>query len=111
MGCPNGFLQEAVRLDPNYAVAHIGLSFTLVRNVWLAASESPQETLTAAMKEAQKAIELDNSSAEAQTAVSNVFLLLHQHDKAIEVAQQAVRLNPDSVSRQIFSCLGSELYF
>ena len=36
------------------------------------------------MKEAQRAVELDNSSAEAQGAVGQVFLLLRQHDKAIE---------------------------
>ena len=104
-------LQEAVRLDPNYAMAHIALSYTLAREVWLGASESPQETLANAMKEAQRAIELDNSSAEAQTAVSNVFLLLHQHDKAIEVAQQAVRLNPDSVSAIFFLAMALNYSF
>ncbi len=104
-------LQEALRLDPNYASTHIALSYTLAREVWLCASESPQETLADAMKEAQKAVELDNSSAEAQTAVSNVFLLLHQHDKAIEVAQQAVKLNPDSVSAMFFLALSLNYSF
>jgi adenylate cyclase len=82
-------LQEAVRMDPNYASAHIALSYTLAREVWLCASESPQKTLADAMKEAQKAVELDNSSADGQAAVSNVYLLLHQNNKAIEVADQA----------------------
>jgi adenylate cyclase len=104
-------LQEALRLDPNYASAHIALSYTLAREVWLCSSESPQETLSDAMKEAQRAIELDNSSAEAKTAVSNVFLLLHQHDKAIEVAQQAVRLNPDSVSAIFFLAMSLNYSF
>ena len=104
-------LQEAVRLDPNYAAAHIALSYTLARDVWLCASESPQETLTDAMKEAKKAVELDNSSAEAQTALSNVFLLLHQHDKAIEVAQQAVKLNSDSVNPRFFLALALNYTF
>ena len=53
------------------------------------------------MKEAQRAIELDNSSAEAQAAVSHVFLLLRQHDKAIESGERAVRLDPNS-ARAIF---------
>ncbi len=93
---------EAVRLDPNYPMAHIVLSRALAQEVWLGASESPQETLANAMKEAQKAIELDSSSAEAQAAASNIFLLLHQHDKAIEVAEQAVRLNPNNASAIFF---------
>ena len=102
-------LEEAIRLDPNYAAAHIELSYTLAREVWLGASESPQETLANAMKEAQRAVELDNSSSEALTAMSNVFLLLRQYDKAIEVAEQAVRLNPNSVSAIYF--LASSLNF
>jgi adenylate cyclase len=88
-------LQEAVRLDPNYAMAHTQLSLAIAQEVWLGVSESPPETLSNAMKEAQRAVELDNSSAEAQAAAGNVFLLLHQPDKAIEVEQRAVRLDPN----------------
>jgi adenylate cyclase len=90
-------LEEAVRLDPNYALAHIDLSCALAADVWLGASDSPPETLAQAMKEAQRAVELDGSSAEAQAAVSYVFLLLHQHDKAIAAAERAMRLNPNSL--------------
>jgi adenylate cyclase len=89
-------LQETVRLDPNYPMAHSYLSAMLAQQVWFGASESPQETLANAMKEAQRAAELDNSSAEAQGAVSQVFLLLGQHDKAIENGERAVRLDPNS---------------
>jgi tetratricopeptide (TPR) repeat protein len=45
---------------------------------------------------AQKAVELDRSSAEAHAAVSRVFLQMRQHDKAIEFGERAVRLNPNS---------------
>ncbi len=93
--------QEAVRLDPNYAQAHIALSFALMQEFVQGTSESPQETLSNAMKSAQRAIELDNSSADAQAALSQVFLLLRQHDKAIEIGERAVRLDPNS-ARAIF---------
>ncbi|MGA8572605.1 MAG: adenylate/guanylate cyclase domain-containing protein [Desulfobaccales bacterium] len=93
---------EAVRLDPNYPMAHIVLSRALAQEVWLGASESPQETLANAMKEAHRAIDLDSSSAEALAAAANIFLLLHQHNKAIEVAEQAVRLNPNNASAIFF---------
>jgi tetratricopeptide (TPR) repeat protein len=85
-----------VRLDPNYAQAHIDLSFMLQKEVWLSASESPRETLSNAMKLAQRALELDNSSAEAQAAVSDIFLLLGQHAKAIESGELAVKLDPNN---------------
>ncbi len=94
--------EEAVRLDPNYAMAHIVLSMEIAKEVWLGASESPPETLAKAMKEARRAVELDNSSAEALAAVGNVFLLLHQPDKAIEVEQRAVRLDPNSARALYF---------
>ena len=88
--------REALELDPNYAVAYIELSRALTRTVLLYATTSPKETLSNAMKLAQKAVELDSSSAEALAAVSLVFLTMHQPDKAIEVGERAVRLNPNS---------------
>ena len=99
---PNGFYEEAVELDPNYAYAHIELAFTLTMDVWLGVSESPQETLSNAMKSAQKAVELDNSSAEAQSALADALMLLRQYDKAIEAAERAVTLNPNSATVSSF---------
>ena len=51
--------REALELDPNYAMAYIRLSLVLRRDVDFGASESPQETLSNALKLAQKAVELD----------------------------------------------------
>jgi adenylate cyclase len=104
-------LEEAVSLDPNYAMAHTDLANTIAMEVWTMASESPQETLAKAMKEAQRAVELDNSSAEAQAAVSHVFLLLHQYDKAIESGEQAVKLNPNSARALYFLALALNCSF
>jgi adenylate cyclase len=104
-------LEEAVRLDPNYAMAHTDLANTTAMEVWTGTSQSPQETLAQAMKEAQRAVELDNSSAEAQAAVSHVFLLLNQHDKAIEVGERAVKLNPNSARALYFLALALNYSF
>jgi len=88
--------QEALALDPNYTMAYICLARAHGLDVWLGASESPKETLSNAMKLAQKAIELDNSSAEAHATLSFIFLAMRQHDKAIEVGERAVALDPDN---------------
>jgi adenylate cyclase len=98
-------LEEAVRLDPNYAMAHTDLANTTAMELWTGASQSPQETLAKAMKSAQRAVELDSTSAEAQAAVSHVYLLSHQHDKAIEVGERAVSLNPNSARALFFLAL------
>jgi adenylate cyclase len=104
-------LEEAVRLDPNYAEAHSELADTLSTEVWLGASESPQETLAQAMREAQRAVELDSSSSDAQAAVSQILLLLHQHDKAIEAAERAVRLDPNNARAIYFIALSLNYSF
>ena len=72
------------------------LADTLYMGLFYGASESPKETLSNAMKLAQKAIELDNSSAEAHAALSEIFLGMRQHDKAIEAGERAVTLNPNN---------------
>ena len=88
--------QEAIALDPNWAMPYADLADRLYAGLFYGASESPQETLSNAMKLAEKAVELDNSSDEAHTALSEIFLGMRQHDKAIEAGERAVALNPNN---------------
>jgi adenylate cyclase len=88
--------QEAIALDPNWAMPYAYLADRVYMDLFLGASESPKETLSNAMKLAQKAVELDNSSAEAHAAVSEILLGMRQHDKAIEAGERAVTLNPNN---------------
>jgi len=90
--------QEAIELNPNYAMAYIRLSRAYTTDVYFRPGESREEKLSNAMKFAQKAIELDNSLAEGHAALSYALLTMRQHDKAIEVGERAVRLNPNSAS-------------
>jgi adenylate cyclase len=87
--------QEAIELDPNYAMPYSGLAMVNVLNVFLGASESPSEALSDAVKLAQRAIELDKTSAEAYAALGYVYVTMRKHDKAIEVEEQAVKLDPN----------------
>ena len=105
-------LEEAVRLDPNYAHRpYRTILHARRRKCGTAPANRPKRRSPSAMKEAQRALELDNTSAEAEAAVGQVFLLLHQHDKAIEVEQRAVRLDPNSARAMLLSCRGPELFF
>jgi adenylate cyclase len=85
--------QEAIALDPNWALPYANLASSVYLDLFYGASESPKETLSNAMKLAQKAVELDDSSADAHAALSEVLLGMRQHDKAIEAAERAVTLN------------------
>ena len=88
--------QEAAELDPNYAMPHVGLARCWVGDLYFAVSESPKETLSKAMKSAEKAIALDSSLAEAHAAMSLVLVMQRQYDQAIEAGERAVSLNPNS---------------
>jgi adenylate cyclase len=88
--------QEAVELDPNYAMAHIGLARSLRMDWYFGPREALEEALSKAMESAEKAIELDDSSAEAHAALSSIFVNMRQHDRAIEVGERAVTLDPNS---------------
>jgi len=92
------FYQEAIELDPNYAIAYTRLARTYTTEVYLRAGESREEKLSEAMKMAQKAVTLDRSSAEAFAALGYTLLTMGMHDEAIAAADRAVKLNPNSAS-------------
>jgi DNA-binding winged helix-turn-helix (wHTH) protein/TolB-like protein len=87
------YFQRAIRIDPNYALAYAGLSDAY--SVQLLAV-SPGERLEKAKETALKAIELDDSLAEAHTSLASV---LQDHDwdfpRAEEEFLKAIRLNPN----------------
>ncbi len=88
--------EEAVKLDPNYAPAFSGLSDAYLwagynEGVFTAAEARPK-----AKAAAEKAIQLDNNSAEAHTSLA-VFKLFYEYDWAgceIEF-RRAFALNPN----------------
>jgi TolB-like protein/Tfp pilus assembly protein PilF len=90
--------QEAIELDPNYVGAYRALGWNFMLDVYLGATSSPKDTLATAMKHTQKAIELDNSSAEDHAFLGFLLVMIRQHDKAIEVAERAFTLDPNSAS-------------
>ncbi|MBI1762569.1 MAG: winged helix-turn-helix domain-containing protein [Acidobacteria bacterium] len=92
-------LNEALRLDPNYALAWAGLA-----DAYAAASDwlmSPREALPKARAAAEKALALDDTLAEAHAALGHVFV--HQLNPAAEREfQRAMALSPNSVAAMFF---------
>ena len=88
--------QEAIALDPEYAMAYRALSTAHQMDVWLGTSKSPKQSKAKAMELLQKAIELDPTYAEAHGHLGFVFSMMGEHDKAVAKAEQAVALNPNS---------------
>lgn len=92
-------LNEALRLDPNYALAYAGLADAYTgASEWLLA---PREALGQARAAAEKALALDDTLAEAHAALGHV--MLHQFNPAAETQfQRALELSPNSVAARFF---------
>lgn len=91
-----GFLQQAIELDPGYAMAYAGLA-AANRALAMNADVPAKDCLPQAKAAAMKAIELDDSLAEAHSALS-FGLIWYDWDwtGAEKEAKRAVALDPNS---------------
>jgi DNA-binding winged helix-turn-helix (wHTH) protein/tetratricopeptide (TPR) repeat protein len=94
--------QEAIQLDPGYALAHTGLA-----NAHFVAYEMTRATLrpdvnalSAGIEHARRAIRLDAQFAEAHATLSFLLVEAARFDEARTAAQQAAGLEPDSWRHQ-----------
>ena len=88
--------QQAIALDPKYAMAYNLLANSYVDEIVLGLSEDPRLSLKKAMELTQKAIALDNSLALPHALLGWIYTLMLQHDKGIAECEQAVNLEPNS---------------
>jgi len=86
---------EAIRRDPELALAHTGLSRILYGAVVYGWSEDPDRDLAAAEEAARTAIALDARDAWAHFALSGALLYLGRHEEALDEAERTVSLNPN----------------
>jgi TolB-like protein/Flp pilus assembly protein TadD len=89
------YFKQAIDKDPKYALAYAGLadSYTLLSAY---GAGSPQESFPSAKTAAQKAIELDDTLAEAHTSLGQI-LLFYDLDLAgsTKEFERAIALNPN----------------
>ena len=89
------YFEQAIRLDPHYALAYAGLadSYNLMAGN---SGLPPRETFPKAKAAALKALEMDNTLAEAHTSLSLVRYLFDWEWSAAEQGfQRAIELNPN----------------
>ena len=86
--------QFAADKDPNYALAYVGLAdcYSILE---LYAGIPSSETLPKAKAFAERALQLDNSLAEAHTSLAFACDALWQWDQAEEEFKRALELNPN----------------
>jgi TolB-like protein/Flp pilus assembly protein TadD len=88
------YFQQAIAKDPNYALAYAGVadSYLLLPNY---GGISTQEAITPARAAVIKALELDDSLAEAHASASLVDTLDLKLERAIQQLERAIQLKPN----------------
>jgi TolB-like protein/DNA-binding winged helix-turn-helix (wHTH) protein/Tfp pilus assembly protein PilF len=100
------YFQEAIQKDPSYAQAYAGLADSYaVLGSWALEAMPPQQASSKARSAAIRALQLDNTSAEAHTALATIS---HIYDRDWPAAQRefhhALELNPSySTAHQWYS--------
>ena len=90
-------LEEAISLDPSYALAYSISGFSHTLEIWLGLSKSPKESVMRAIELYQKAIALDNSLAIARIRLGYIYAaMIRKHDKGIAEGEKALALAPNS---------------
>jgi adenylate cyclase len=102
-------VEEAIKLDPDYAQAYRWFGGTHLVDVWLGSTKSPRESLRKAIELAKKAISLDHSLGGAHGLLGNLYVMTRQYDKGIREAERAVELEPNGADAHMF--LGMALRF
>jgi adenylate cyclase len=88
-------LEEAMALDPEYAILYSTLAWTHVIDLLLQSSESPENSFDQASENAKKALALHSEDYRAHGALAQLYLFTKEHDKAIAAAERAIALNPN----------------
>lgn len=90
------YMEQAIKLDPNYALAYVGLA-DAYRGLPLAGERDPEEFFPKAKAAVQKALEIDGELAEAHAILG---WLIYWYDWDWELAERhgrkALELDPNS---------------
>ena len=88
------YFEQAIVKDPAYALAYSGLADAHAVFPFYAATP-PKDDAEKALAAARKAVELDDSLAEAHTSLANALVLNLQSSASVPEFQRAIELNPN----------------
>ena len=91
------YFGRAIRLDPDFALAYVGLAETYILQVFYSGFP-PEETLAKALAAAERALKLNDQLGEAYNALAAVKEDMHDYAGAEAAFQRALELNPNHVA-------------
>ncbi len=96
------YFNQAIEIDPNYALAYTGLSGAY-RSLALSSEMTPREFLPRSIVAAQKAISIDDGLAESHTALgASMFWYEWNWNEAENQFKRALELDPNSAEGHLF---------
>jgi TolB-like protein/Flp pilus assembly protein TadD len=105
------YFQQAIQKDANYALAYSGLADChVLLPLYPGVGSNPRDELPKALEAARKAVELDDSLAEAHTSLARALASDLQLPAAMSEFNRAIELNPNyATAHQWFGeCLQSQ---
>jgi tetratricopeptide (TPR) repeat protein len=90
------YFEQATALDPNYALAYAGLADSY-NALGINSHVSPEEAMSEVRKYAAKALELDDSLAEAHSVLAHIYEYEMDWSAAEKAHLKALELDPNSV--------------
>jgi TolB-like protein len=94
--------RKAIAFDPVYPMGWAMVAWSLMLEVHLGFSRSPQEALAEAEKITAKVVDLDSNGRIAHYLSSYVYLFKGEHQKALKAIQKAETLNPNGADVTAF---------
>jgi TolB-like protein/Flp pilus assembly protein TadD len=88
------YFEQAAEKDPNYALAYTGIADSCIL-IPIYSAGPPQDYLPRARAAAQKAVELDDTLAEAHASVAYLFFVDFENPKSVKEFERAISLNPN----------------
>ncbi len=101
--------ERVTQLAPDSALGPTHVAFSHWWDAFRGWSDSPSRSLDLAGEWAAKAMTMEDADGQAHAVMAHVLLLRREHDKALEVAQQAVSIRPQCVNAN--GHLGNILYY
>src|SRR5205809_1333877 len=99
------YFEQAAEKDPHYALAYSGMADSCIL-IPMYSAGTPQDYLPRARAAAQKAVELDDTLAEAHTSLAYVFYVDFEIAQSMKEFERAIELNPNYAMAHLWYGLG-----
>ena len=88
------YFQQAAEKDPNFALAYTGIADSCAL-IPVYGAGTPKDYYPRAKAAAEKALQLDDTLAEAHTSIANVFFRYLELSKSVSEFERSIQLNPN----------------